>query len=425
MKNIMEKNSIKIPQLCVPAGNLKILKYACVYGADAVYIGGGKYNLRNYSDNFSIEELEEAVDFAHKSQKKIYFTLNSLIDEDEIKDFKDYINQIKKIDFDAIIVSDAGALSIIKEIIPGMRAHISTQTSTMNSYAVNFWAAHGACRVNLARELSYESIKSICQDTDIEIEVFVHGALCISYSGRCMLSKYLSGRDANKGQCSHTCRWKYYLMEEKRPNTFYPIEQDKRGTYIYNSRDLCLLEKLDLITFAGVDSIKIEGRMKTESYVSLVTWVYRKALDLIKSQKFHEREKEYLLSQLDKSTHRGFTQGFMFAEDSKGRGLTENDNAGYFKNYRFAGSIEGYDKKNNGPLVRARNQVKKGSLIDILQPGKDPEEFLLQEIIKTDKRVESTGETVEVVNTNDLFIIPGIGRLDDYALIKVRAKTGK
>jgi len=405
----------KIPELCVPAGNLKILRYAVAYGADAVYIGGSKFNLRSFSDNFSIEDLKQAVEYAHDRNVKVYLALNAIITENEIDDLKKYIGRLTGIPLDAVIVSDLSVLKLVKEIIPQMVIHISTQTSTSNSIAANFWRNIGARRVNLARELNYSAIKNIVKNSNVEIEVFVHGALCISYSGRCMLSKYLSGRDANKGQCSHTCRWKYYLMEEKRPNMFFPIEQDRRGTYIYNSRDLCLLEKLDLIVKAGVDSLKIEGRNKTENYVSLVTWVYRKALDLIKENQFTEKKKEYLLKQLDKVTHRNFTTGFMFLDGKENKELIDNDNVGYIKKYRFVGSVEGYSDKYKSPIIRARNQLKAGDILDILQPKKNPKKLKLQKMIDL-----ATDQLIEVANTNVRIIIDEIGNIDIFSIIKAK-----
>ena len=280
------------------------------------------------------------------------------------------LRSIKDMGFDAVIISDPGMFAIARKMMPDMRLHISTQASVSNSMAVNFWAGLGASRVNVARELTYNELCFLKNNSKAEIEVFVHGALCISYSGRCMLSKYLSGRDANKGQCSHTCRWKYYLMEEKRPNMFLPADMDKRGTYIYNSRDLCLLEKLDLIADAGVDGVKIEGRMKTENYVSQVTWVYRKALDSIKNDSFSDEEKKFLMGELDKTTHRSFTEGFMFLKDKDNPELTDNDNVGYTRKYRFVGSVNSTSKKYDGTVITARNQVKVGDMLDVLQPGK-------------------------------------------------------
>jgi len=417
--SISVKKTEKLPELCVPARNLNILKYAVAYGANAVYIGGGKYNLRTFGDNFTIGELQQGVEFAHSHNVKIYLTLNAIISENEIEDLRDYIGRIKELEFDAFIISDPAAMHLLKQIIPEARIHISTQTSTSNSIAVDYWTSQGASRINLAREVTYSDLCNIIAHKNpatTEIEVFVHGALCISYSGRCMLSKYMSGRDANKGQCSHSCRWQYFLMEEKRQNMFFPIDQDKRGTYIYNSRDLCLLPKLDLLIAAGVDSLKIEGRMKTESYVSLTTWIYRKALQYIEEGKFTGQKISYLMKELDKATHRNFTQGFMFLGNNSTGELTENDNVGYIRNYRFAGVYEGYGKKYNGPVMRVKNQFKVGETLDVLQPNENPKKFMIKRIL-----LASTEEEIEVANPNDLVIIYDIGEVNQYSIFRIKA----
>jgi U32 family peptidase len=406
---------IIIPELCVPAGNLNILKYAVAYGADAIYIGGGRFNLRTMGDNFTANELLQAVEYAHLKKKKVYLALNAIIDESELSELEDYISSIKNLDFDALIISDPGVFQKVREMIPDARIHISTQASISNHQSVNFWGSLGASRVNLARELSQDDIKDICRLSSIEIEVFVHGALCISYSGRCMLSKYLSGRDANKGLCSHTCRWKYYLMEEKRPNAYFPVYQDKRGTYIYNSRDLCLLPELEKVVETGISSIKIEGRMKTENYVSRVTWVYREALDSIVEGKFTEQKKSYLLKELDKTTHRTYTSGFMFLDGKLNTELTDNSNVGYLRKYRFVGNVESFSEKYGASVIKARNQVKKGDVLDILQPRKNPLKFIISEIIDANSEKQ-----MEVANTNASIIIKDLGKIDRYSLINVK-----
>ncbi|MCL4377485.1 MAG: U32 family peptidase [Actinobacteria bacterium] len=413
-----KKNKIKIPELCVPASNLNVLKYAVAYGADAVYIGGSKYNLRTFGKNFTIEELRKGIEFAHSNNVKVYFTLNAIISENEIENVKNYINKIKDLKFDAFIISDPAVLCLIKQIIPDARIHISTQTSTSNSLAVNFWLSAGASRITLAREISFADLKKIITNKNLatEIEVFIHGALCISYSGRCMLSKYMSGRDANKGECSHSCRWLYYLMEEKRPNLFFPIDQDKRGTYIYNSRDLCLLPKLDLIVAAGPDSLKIEGRMKTESYVSLTTWVYKNALKYIEEGKFTEQKISYLMKEFDKGTHRNFTTGFMFLDDSKHQELTENDNVGYIQKYRFAGLYESFNKKYNSPVIKVKNQFKSGDVLDILQPNENPVKFVVKKMF-----LVNNGEEISIANPNDSVIICNLGKINRFSIFRIRA----
>jgi len=401
-------------ELLVPANNLNTLKYAVSYGADAVYVGGKQFNLRSIHGNFTLPELKEGVDYAHKRGVKIYFTLNAVLWEGEIKKIGEYIEELKKIDIDAVIVSDLGVFSLVKKIWPQIDINISTQTNTTNSLAVNFWSSLGAKRVNIAREVSFDHLKKIIKKSSAEIEVFIHGALCISYSGRCMLSKYMTGRDANKGRCAHSCRWKYYLMEEERPNLFFPIEQDGRGTYIYNSRDLCLLPKLDLLAGSGVHSFKIEGRMKTENYVSLVTWVYRKALGCIQQGNFTPKNIQYLMSELDKSSHRNFTLGFMFLKDKKE--LEDNDNVGYIKKYRFVATCTGYSNKYKGPVLKVKNQFRLGEEMDILQPYKDPM------FLRIDKIIDSaSGQAMQCANPNDRVILPGAGRLDDFSIFRIKS----
>ncbi len=408
----------KIPELLVPANNLNILKYAVNYGADAVYVGGKEFNLRSIRGNFSLKELEEGVNYAHKHGVKIYFTLNSIVYEHELVRLKKYLREIKDVSLDAIIVSDFGVLELVKEILPERKIHISTQTNINNHLGVKFFEKLGVSRVNLAREINFSDLKNIIGKANIEIEIFVHGALCISYSGRCMLSKYMTGRDANRGKCAHSCRWKYYLMEEERANLFFPVEQDERGTYIYNSRDLCLLDKLKLLTDTGVDAFKIEGRMKTENYVSLTTWVYRKALDYIKQNKFTEQRISYLTDELDKCSHRNFTHGFMFLKDKNE--LEDNDNVGYIIKYRFIGVYYDFSDKYNGPVISVKNQFRTGEVLDILQPYKNPKRFTIEKIVSM-----SDNTKVECTNPNDFVVICGLGRVSPFSIFRIKKRGFK
>jgi len=403
----------KIPELLVPANNLNILKYAVNYGADAVYVGGKEFNLRSIRGNFSIEELEEGVRYAHRYGVKLYFTLNSIVYDHELARFREYLNKLKSINLDGIIVSDFGALELAKEILQDRRIHISTQTNINNHLGVNFFEKLGASRVNLAREINFSDLKNIIDRTNVEIEIFIHGALCISYSGRCMLSKYMTGRDANRGECAHSCRWKYYLMEEERANLFFPVEQDNRGTYIYNSRDLCLLPELKLLVDIGVDAFKIEGRIKTENYVSLTTWVYRRALDYIAQNKFTDKKISYLTRELDKCSHRNFTSGFMFLKDRSE--LEDNDNVGYIKKYRFIGIYHDFSNKYNGPIINVKNQFRVGEVIDILQPYKNPKKFMVGKIISVSDNTET-----DCANPNDSVIICDLGRLSPFSIFRIR-----
>lgn len=405
----------KIPELLVPAGNIKTLKYAVEYGADAVYIGGKKFNLRSLGDNFSVAELEEAVDYCHLRKVKTYITLNSVIFESEINELKEYLNEIKHIKFDGFITSDAAAINLIKIYFKNPNIHISTQVNITNSIGVNLYKELGAKRVNIAREIKFNDLKEILKNTTVEIEVFVHGALCISYSGRCMLSKYMAGRDANKGQCAHSCRWKYYLLEEERPNLFFNIVQDKKGTFIYNSRDLCLMSKLDLLADAGVSAFKIEGRMKTESYIAQTVWAYRKALDYIKNDEFNDEKKSFLLNELNKCTHGDYTVGFMFLDNCNE--LEDNEGVSYIKNYRFVGLYNGINEKYGLPLILVKNQFKKGENIEILEPGKMPHEVRINEIIVIKNNCDFVSDTA---NPNDIVIIKDIGNINPYAILRIK-----
>jgi len=399
----------------IPAGDIKTLEYAIAYGADSVYIGGRSFNLRSLGKNFSLKGLKKAVSISREKNIKIYLTLNSIVSEKETSQLLEYISEIKDIGFDAIIVSDAGIIKILKRIAPEARLHLSTQANISNSNAVNFWASQGISRVNLARELTFREINSIRKNTDIEIEVFVHGALCISYSGRCMLSKYMTGRDANKGECAHSCRWKYYLMEEERPNVFYPVIQDLKGSYIYNSRDLCLIRRIDLLADTGIDSLKIEGRMKTENYISQVTWTYRRALDHCADGKYDDDKKDYLYDQLNKISHRDYTEGFMFLDD--GKELIDNENVGYINKYRFVGVFLEQDKRLDGPCLYVKNQFSKEETIDILQPGEKPKEARIGKIIDI-----KNGNEIDTANPNDKVVLKGLGRFNKYSIFRIKAK---
>ncbi|MCL4384689.1 MAG: U32 family peptidase [Cyanobacteria bacterium] len=411
----MVNNNKNIPELLVPAGNLKILEYAVAYGADAVYIGGKEFNLRSLGDNFSRDELEKAVSYCHKKNVKTYITLNSIIFENEIKKLIEYLNTISNVQFDGFIISDPAVLKLLNNFYKKPNIHISTQVNVTNSMSVNLYKELGAKRINIAREIKFNDLKEIIKKTDIEIEIFVHGALCISYSGRCMLSKYMAGRDANRGECAHSCRWKYYLMEEERPNLFFNIIQDNKGTFIYNSRDLCLLDKLDLLADAGVSAFKIEGRMKTESYIAQTVWAYRKALDYIKNDEFDKDKKAFLMNELNKCSHRNYTSGFMFLNNYKE--LEDNEGVGYIKNYRFVGLYNGKSEKYGLPLVLVKNQFKTGENIEILEPQKLPKEVRIREIRVIKNNTDFTSGTA---NPNDTVVLRDVGDINPYAILRIK-----
>ncbi len=355
-------------ELLAPAGDLEKLKIAILYGADAVYFGGEMFSLRAGSGNFTIEEILEGVEFAHSRGKKAYLTLNIFAHNKDIELIKEYLHKIKAIDIDAYIVSDPGIIDIVREVNPHMDIHLSTQANTTNYRSVNFWYNYGIRRIVLARELTLEEIQSIKENTpqDMQVECFIHGAMCISYSGRCLLSNYMTNRDSNQGMCAHPCRWNYALIEETRPNETFPIEEDERGTYILNSRDLCMIEHIPEIVESGIASCKIEGRMKSVFYVATIVSAYRKAIDL-----YYENSQEYKfdeswLKELRKVSHREFTTGFYFANatDSSQNYLT----SAYTREYDFIGVIKAYDENSKVALVEQRNKFSVGETVEIFGP---------------------------------------------------------
>ena len=328
-------------ELLVPAGSLEVLKVAVDYGADAVYIGGQAYGLRAKADNFSIEEMKKAVKYAHAKNAKVYVTANIFAHNYDIEGMKAYFEQLKDTGVDAVLVSDPGIFMLAKEIMPDMELHISTQANNTNYLTYNFWYNMGAKRVVTARELSLVEIKQIREHIpeNMEIESFMHGAMCISYSGRCLLSSYFTGRDANRGACTHPCRWKYHIVEETRPGEYMPVNEDDRGTYIFNSKDLCMIEHIPEMIDAGIDSFKIEGRMKTALYVATVARTYRKAIDdYMESPELYRSNMEYYKSEIAKCTYRQFTTGFYFGKTDQDSQIYDNNT--YIKNCTYIGNVQ-------------------------------------------------------------------------------------
>jgi len=357
---------VQKPELLVPAGNLEKLKFACLYGADAVYIGGKDFSLRAGADNFTSSDMEEAISFAHERGKKVYVTINIFPHNDDIDKLPPYIKFLKSIGIDAVILSDPGVLTLVKEITPELKVHLSTQANTVNWISCNFWHKQGVNRIILARELTLEEIKFIREQTpdSLELEIFVHGAMCISYSGRCLMSNYMTYRDANRGDCAHPCRYKYYLMEEKRPGQFFPVFEDQRGTYFFNSKDLCMLNNIPDLFSTGVNSFKIEGRMKSVHYVAQVTKLYRKAIDEYYKNPEGYRFKEEYMEELRKTTNREFTTGFFY-----GRPTGEDqsyESSKYTAEYDLIGVV--LDYKDGIAMVEERNPVKIGDKIEFLVP---------------------------------------------------------
>jgi len=381
---------MKRPELLAPAGNLEKLKIAVIYGADAVYLGGENFGLRAGAKNFTLEQLTEGIKFAHNRGKRVYLTLNIIPHNEDLKGLPEYVAKLKELDLDAVIISDPGVLKIVKNIIPEMEIHLSTQANTTNYAAVNFWYEQGVRRIILARELSLEEIKEIIKKSphDMKIETFVHGAMCISYSGRCLLSNYMVSRDANRGDCAHSCRWRYYLMEETRPGEYFPVYEDKRGTYIFNSKDLCMIEHLPSLIEAGISVFKIEGRMKSSYYVATVVKAYRHLIDnyLLKPNEYSYDKKR--LDEIKKVSHRYFTTGFYFAKPSGEE--QRYDSSAYIKTYDFAGLILDYNTDNQIAVIEQKNRIFVGDEIEIFGPDDD---FFTQKI---EKMWDEDGEEIEV-----------------------------
>lgn len=356
------------PEVLAPANSLEVLKTAVEYGADAVYIGGEMYGLRAKAKNFSAEDMKKGIAYAHERGKKVYVTANITAHNRDLEGVRAYFHELKEIRPDALIISDPGVFTIAKEVCPEIDIHISTQSNNVNYMTFRFWKEQGATRVVTARELPLEEIGDIRKNIpdDFEIETFVHGAMCISYSGRCLLSHYFTGRDANLGACTHPCRWKYYIMEEKRPGEFLPVEENERGTYIFNSKDLCMIEHIPEMVNAGIDSFKIEGRMKTALYVAVVSRTYRQAID----DYFEDPQKyidniPYYKKEIAKCTYRQFTTGFFFGPTTHDSQIYDNNT--YVKGYEYLGTIHESLEDGRG-VFEQKNKFSVGDEVEIMKP---------------------------------------------------------
>ena len=357
-------------ELLAPAGDLEKLKMAISYGADAVYLGGEAFGLRKASKNFSLETIREGVKFAHDRSKKLYVTLNIIPHPKDLQGLEEYVQELYNIGIDAVIVSDPGMFSIIKKTAPDLEIHMSTQASITNAETVNFWHNLGADRVVLARELSLDEISDIRAniDEDMELETFVHGAMCISYSGRCLLSNYMTGRDANMGDCSHACRYKYNLVEEKRPGEYFPVFEDEDGSFIMNSKDLCMIEYIPDLIKAGINSFKIEGRVKSSFYVATVIRSYRMAIDeYYKDPENYKFNMDYL-AEIKKASHRDFTTGFYFGKPRAEAQVYESST--YIRGYEFVGMVLDYNEETQIATVEQRNRMFAGDEIEVFGPNK-------------------------------------------------------
>ncbi len=356
------------PELLAPGGSLEKLKIAILYGADAVYVGGEAFSLRVAAENFSFSDMEEGLRFAHERGKKVYLTANILPHNRDIKEFEEYIKKIAPMGFDAVLVADPGMMEIVKKNAPDLPIHISTQANNVNYKSAEFWYNQGAKRVVLAREMSMDEIKEIRENTpgELELEAFVHGAMCVSYSGRCLLSNYMTSRDANQGACAHPCRWNYSLVEETRPGEYMPVYENERGTFILNSKDLCMIEHIPEIIKSGITSLKLEGRVKTAYYVATVVKAYREEIDRYLADPEGYVFDRMQFDELCKVSHRPYSTGFYFGKpDKDGQVYTSSS---YIRDYDLIGIVTDYDEETKIATVSQRNRFFVGDTIEIMQP---------------------------------------------------------
>lgn len=354
-------------ELLAPAGNMDKLKMALLYGADAVYLGGKSFGLRAFSDNFSLEEMEEAVRYAHGLGKKVHVTVNIFPHNADLKGLPEYLTSLRDIHVDAVLIADPGIFSLARQIVPDLPVHISTQANVTNWASAKFWHDAGAKRVVMAREVSLKDVKAIHDKVPVELEGFVHGAMCISYSGRCLLSNYFTeNRDSNRGQCVQCCRFKYNVVEEKRPGQYFPVMEDERGTYIFNSKDLCLLPYLPDLYDAGLCSLKIEGRMKSVHYVATVVKVYRQAIDAYERDPEHFHVLPEWVEELEKISHRPYTRGFSVSRPTEADQVYSHSSN--TQTHEFIGLVRSYDAERKLALIEQRNHFKVGQTVEFLQP---------------------------------------------------------
>ena len=380
---------MKKPELLIPASSLEVLKTAVIFGADAVYIGGEAFGLRAKAKNFTPEEMREGIAFAHEHGVKVHVTANILAHNYDLEGAKTYFKELSNIKPDALIVADPGMVMLAKENCPGIDIHLSTQANNTNYMTFRFWYDQGIRRVVCARELSLKEIKEIRENipADMEIESFIHGAMCISYSGRCLLSSYFTGRDANHGACTHPCRWKYSIVEETRPGEYLPVFENERGTYIFNSKDLCMIEHIPEMMDAGIDSFKIEGRMKTALYVATVARTYRKAVDAAaSSREAYEKILPWCLEEISKCTYRQFTTGFYFGKPDENTQIYDNNT--YINEYIYLGIVG--ETEGNTVEIEQRNKFSVGEVIEIMKPDGTNRETRVLSIVNEDgKEMES------------------------------------
>ena len=399
--------SQKRPELLIPASSLEVLKTAVIFGADAVYIGGEAFGLRAKAKNFSMEDMKKGVEFAHAHGVKVHVTVNILAHNDDLPGVEEYLKELKEVGPDALIIADPGVFELAKEICPKIQRHVSTQANNTNYATYQFWWKQGASRVVSARELSLKEIRERIP-AEMEIESFIHGAMCISYSGRCLLSNFFTGRDANQGACTHPCRWKYSIVEETRPGEYMPVYENERGTYIFNSKDLCMIEHIPEMIDAGIDSFKIEGRMKTALYVATVARTYRKAIDdyLEDPQKYRDNMPWYL-DQISNCTYRQFTTGFYFGKPTEESQIYDSNT--YVKEYTYLGIVG--EISDGRCKIEQRNKFSVGETIEIMKPDGENVEVAVKRIINEE------GEDQESAPHSKQVLLEG-GQASPYDILR-------
>ncbi len=413
------RDQMKRPELLIPASSLEVLKTAVFFGADAVYIGGEAFSLRAKAKNFSAQEMREGIAFAHSRGVKVHVTANILAHNRDIEEAAIYFEELRRLGPDALIISDPGMFLLAREICPEIDIHISTQANNTNYRTFRFWYGQGAKRVVCARELSLEEIAQIRENIprDMEIECFIHGSMCISYSGRCLLSNFFTGRDANQGACTHPCRWKYAVVEETRPGEYLPVYENERGTFLFNSKDLCMIEHIPEMVSAGIDSFKIEGRMKTALYVAAVARTYRKAIDdYLESEEKYLANREWYRSEIGKCTYRQFSTGFYFGRPDEGNQIY--DSSTYVNEYTYLGSVE-ETKECEGRFfarIEQKNKFCVGDVIEIMKPdGSNVKTRVLSLSTMDGCPVESAP------HARQALWVELEARADDYDLLRCRA----
>lgn len=406
---------MKKPELLAPAGNLEKLKIAVIYGADAVYIGGQSFGLRAFGENFTVDEMKEAVEFAHQYGARIYITVNIFPHNDDLVELPSYLAELGKIGVDAIILSDPGVYRIARQVVPDVELHLSTQANNVNWSSALFWQEMGVKRIVMARELSLVEITEIRKRVQVDLEAFVHGAMCIAYSGRCLLSSYLVERDPNRGACAHICRWKYALMEEKRPGQYFPIEEDERGTYIMNSKDLCMVNHIPSLVRSGITSFKIEGRMKSIHYVATVTKIYREAIDRYMTDPDHFTPDPAWMDELAKISHREYTTGFYMGKPSAQDQVYGSSS--YYQSHDFVGLVKAYLPHSKMAVIEQRNNMRIGDTLEIVGPGRANFAYEIREMF------DEHGSPIEVApHPQQTVLMPMENPVNPYDLLRRTCK---